>query len=150
VNVVRYAVAAAAALALAACATGATPSAYQASHRPAVRATVTVTATATKTVIRYRKHHHPSPAPAPASPAVSFGCKVLLTGNGGEEFNVTTIGGGTYSGPISVSFYDYPGSGDVFPGTTVYGATPVGNWQPVPAADIGASAEPAGCIASAQ
>lgn len=124
------------------------------SHGPGVMVTVTVTAT--RTVIRYyRKHHHPpaaapTPAPAtsPAAPAVSLGCKILRQGSGAEEFNVTTVGGGTYSGAISVSFYDYAGSGDVFPGATVYGATPVGSWQPVPAADIGGSAEPSGCIAS--
>jgi hypothetical protein len=54
-----------------------------------------------------------------------------------------------HSGSIYVSFYDYAGSGDVFPGTTVNGATPVGAWYPVPTADIGASAEPSGCTASA-
>jgi len=85
--------------------------------------------------------------PAPA-PAIAFGCKVLQTG-ASEEFSVTTVGGGTYSGAINVSFYDYAGSGDVFPGTSVYGATPVGTWRPVPAADIGASAEPSGCTATA-
>jgi hypothetical protein len=36
----------------------------------------------------------PSAEPAPV---VSFGCKVLQT-NTGEEFNVTTVGGGSYSG----------------------------------------------------
>lgn len=134
------------------CAAATRPSTSQA--RPA-RVVVTVTVTETRTVIRYRKHHHPpaaapTPAPAtsPAAPAVSLGCKILRQGSGAEEFNVTTVGGGTYSGAISVSFYDYAGSGDVFPGTTVYGATPVGSWQPVPAADIGGSAEPSGCIAS--
>jgi Protein kinase domain len=86
--------------------------------------------------------------PATAAPAFALGCKVLQTGTS-EEFNVSTVGGGTYNGAINVSFYDYPGSGDIFPGTTVYGATPVGTWRPVPAADIGASAEPSGCIATA-
>lgn len=91
----------------------------------------------------------PPPSPAsPAAPAVAFGCKVLRTGAGQEEFNVTTIGGGTYRGAVNVSFYDYPGSGHIFPPTLVQGATPVGSWQPIPAADIGASAEPSGCIAS--
>ena len=122
-----------------------------AARKPQPKVTVTVTVTATKTVIRYRRHPHhrgvatPSAAPAPA---VSFGCKVLQT-NTGEEFNVTTVGGGSYSGTIYVSFYDYVGSGDVFPGTTVDDATPVGTWYPVPAAGIGASAEQTGCTASA-
>ena len=89
------------------------------------------------------------PPPPPAPPAVAFGCNVLQTGGGQEEFNVTTTGGATYSGPVNVSFYDYPGSGHIFPPTSVQGATPVGSWQPVPAADIGASAEPSGCVASA-
>ena len=71
---------------------------------------------------------------------MAFGCNVLQTGGGQEEFNVTTTGGATYSGPVNVSFYDYPGSGHIFPPTSVQGATPVGSWQPVPAADIGASA----------
>ena len=80
---------------------------------------------------------------------MAFGCNIRQTGAGQEEFNVTTTGGGTYSGTVDVSFYDYPGSGHIFPPTTVQGATPVGSWPPVPAADIGASAEPSGCIASA-
>jgi hypothetical protein len=92
----------------------------------------------------------PPPPASPAAPAVAFGCSVLQTGAGGqEEFNVTTTGGGSYSGTVNVSFYDYPGSGHIFPPATVQGATPAGSWQPVPAADIGASAEPSGCIASA-
>jgi hypothetical protein len=88
---------------------------------------------------------------APSSsvaPAVSFGCKILRIGTS-EEFNVTTVGGGNYQGTVYISFYDYSGSGDVFPNTTVNGTTPVGAWRQVPAADIGASAEPSGCIASA-
>ena len=80
---------------------------------------------------------------------MAFGCKVLQSGSGQEEFNVTTTGGATYSGTVNVSFYDYPGSGHIFPPTSVQGAAPVGAWQPVPAADIGASARPSGCIASA-
>jgi len=91
----------------------------------------------------------PSPAPSPTTVAVTFGCKVLQdTSTGAEQFEVTT-NGGTYSGIIVVSFYDYAGSGHIFPSTTVQGATPYGSWQPVPAADIGASAEPTGCVASA-
>src|SRR5690348_2406707 len=100
---------------LAACSSGhASPSAQ------GPRPRVTVTVTATKTVIRYRHHRHPRPAvaPSPPAPAVSFGCKVLQQG-AGEEFNVATVGGGSYSGTVYVSFYDYAGSGHVFPGTTV-------------------------------
>lgn len=121
-----------------------------AGQHPRPRVTVTVTVTATKTVIRHRpRPHHQAPATPSAVPApsVSLGCKILQT-NTGEEFNVTTVGGGSYSGIIYISFYDYAGSGDVFPGTTVNGATPVGHWYPVPAADIGGSAEPTGCTAS--
>ena len=141
----------AAALLLAAC---------SASPHPSPGPTVTVTRTApgptvtrTRTRVVYRvRHHkaHPAPAPAasPAAPAVALGCKVLQTGSGGEEFSVTT-NGGTYSGTVSVSFYGPAGSGQVFPGTSVQGATVGGSWQPVPADDIGASAEPIGCIASA-
>jgi hypothetical protein len=65
----------------------------------------------------------------------------------GEEYSVTTIGGSSYSGPVYVSFHD--SSGDVFPATTVNGATPLAAWKQVPAADIGASAEPSQCTASA-
>jgi hypothetical protein len=90
----------------------------------------------------------PLAPPAAGTPAIAFGCKVLQTGTS-EEFNVSTVGGGTYNGAINVSFYDYAGSGHIFPGTNVYGATPVGTWRPVPTADIGASAEPSGCIAAA-
>ena len=41
---------------------------------------------------------------------------------------MTTVGDGSYSGPINIyaSFCDHPGSGDVFPATTVYGTTLVG------------------------
>jgi serine/threonine protein kinase len=81
--------------------------------------------------------------------AVTFGCKVEQTGPGQEEFNVSTTGGATYSGAVAVTFYDYAGSGDTFPPTSVQGAAPGGSWYPVPAADIGASAEPSGCIATA-
>jgi hypothetical protein len=112
----------------------------------------TVTRTRTRVVywVRHpRKQPVPSANPSPSTATVAFGCKVLQTGPGQEEFNVTTTGGTTYSGTISVTFYDYPGSGDTFPSASVQGATPIGSWQHVPAADIGASAEPKGCIASA-
>jgi hypothetical protein len=99
--------------------------------------------------IWFTPRQSPPPPAGPAAPAVSLGCKVLQMGAGQEEFNVTTIGGGTYTGTVNVSFYDYPGSGHIFPPTSVQGATPVGSWQPVPAGDIAASAEPSGCIASA-
>ncbi len=85
---------------------------------------------------------------ASAAATVTFGCKVLQTSTG-EEFNVTTVSGGSYRGTIHVSFHDYPGSGDTFPDTTVDSATSTGAWHKMPAADIGASAEPSGCTASA-
>lgn len=80
------------------------------------------------------KHHTAPTSPAAPGPAVAFGCKILQTGPGQLEFNVTTTGGGSYYGTVYVSFYDYAGSGDTFPPTSVQGATPVGSWQPVPAA----------------
>lgn len=109
--------------------------------------------TVTHIRIVYRVKHRKKPPAVAASPAagsttVAFGCKVLQEG-AGLEFNVTTTGGASYSGTVYVSFYDYAGSGDIFPSTTVQGATPVGSWQAVPTADIGASAEPSGCTASA-
>ena len=88
-----------------------------------------------------------SPSGARSAPAVRLGCKILEVGNG-EMFNVHTVGGGTYHGTVHVSFYGYPGSGFIFPGTTVKGAVPGGIWRQVPAADIGASAEPYSCAAS--
>lgn len=87
-------------------------------------------------------------SPATRASATTFECKVLQI-NAGEEFSVSTIGGRTYAGTVDVSFSGPTGSGDVFPGTTVNGATPVGTWHQVPAADIGASAEPSACTASA-
>jgi hypothetical protein len=86
-------------------------------------------------------------ASASPGPATAFACKVLQTG-ASEEFDVTT-GGGSYQGTVYVSFYGPTGSGQVFPNTTVNGATPTAAWHQVPAADIGASAEPIGCTASA-
>jgi serine/threonine protein kinase len=131
-------------------------------HKPAPAAPSTTKApappatrpTATSTRIVHPVRHRTTPPAASASPAgpgpaVAFGCKVLQTGPGQEEFNVTTTGGATYNGTVAIMFYDYPGSGDTFPPTSVQGATPNASWYPVPAADIGASAEPSGCIASA-
>lgn len=86
--------------------------------------------------------------PASPVPTARLACKVLQTNNG-EQFNVDTVGGGTYRGTVYVSFYGPVGSGEVFPNTTVNGATAVGAWHKVPAADIGASAEPVSCTASA-
>jgi FKBP-type peptidyl-prolyl cis-trans isomerase len=108
---------------------------------------------------RQLQHEHAVAAPAAGTgttpqssaspaPAVALGCKVLQTGTS-EEFDVTTTGGGSYRGTVNVSFYGPTGSGQVFPGTTVNGATPTAAWHQVPAADIGASAEPIGCTASA-
>ena len=108
-----------------------------------VKVDVRVSAHGQKRSIRvwFTPRQPPPPPASPAAPVVALGCNVLQTGAGQEELNVTTTGGGTYSGAVNVSFYDYPGSGHIFP--------PVGSWQPVPAADIGASAEPSGCSASA-
>ena len=91
---------------------------------------------------------------SPASPtqATSFACKVLLLDaqtSSSEEFAVTTAGGSSYVGTVTVNFYGTPGSGEVFPATTVDGATDAAVWHQVPAADIGASAEPITCSASA-
>jgi hypothetical protein len=86
--------------------------------------------------------------PASPAPAARLPCKILQTSTG-EEFNVTTVGGGSYRGTVYVSFYGQAGSGDVFPNTTVNGATAAGSWHNLPAADIGASAEPFTCAASA-
>jgi hypothetical protein len=86
--------------------------------------------------------------PASPAPAPQLACKILRTNNG-ERFNVATIGGGSYRGTVYVSFYGPAGSGQVFPNTTINGATAVGTWHQVPAADIGASAEPIRCTASA-
>ena len=91
----------------------------------------------------------PSSPPPSSAAAVSLACKILQEGNGAEEFNISTAGGGTYAGTVSVAFYDYAGSGHVFAGTTVQGASPAGRWYAVPAADIGATAEPSGCTATA-
>lgn len=133
-----------------------------ATHHVAASPPRTKTVTATRTVtITPKPPRTPAPAtqaapqapPAPAGPPAvpAFSCKVLTgNGTGGDlEFGVTTTGGGTYSGTISVSFYDYPGSGHIFPPAAVDGAGPGPNWQPVPAADVGASAAPMGCTASA-
>lgn len=67
----------------------------------------TVTDTRIVYRVRHRKKHHE--APTASVPAVAFGCKILRTGPGQREFNVTTTGGGSYSGTVYVSFYDYPG-----------------------------------------
>jgi hypothetical protein len=132
---------------LAGCRSGKAPG--SAAQRPRPRVTVTIRVTPSRSLTWYAQRHQLSATPsASPGPAISLGCKVLQTGVT-EQFSVTTIGGGSYSGTVYVSFYDYAGSGHIFPGTTVNGATPAGAWYPVPAADIGASAEPSGCIASA-
>lgn len=92
-----------------------------------------------------------TPATTPA--ALEFTCTVqnAVLGNG-PDYEVTAIGGAAYSGPINVSFHDYPGSGHIFPPTSLTRTAPAGsitNWHPVPSADIGASAEPSGCTAKA-
>jgi hypothetical protein len=97
-------------------------------------------------------HQKTSLASPPASqPAVTaFGCKILQIGSlGQEEFQVFPVDNITYNGVVNVSFYDYAGSGHTFPGTSLQGVSATPSWNPVPGADIGASAEPSGCIASA-
>jgi len=115
---------------------------------------VTPPATVTRTRIRVRVAYRPSPSqsPTPVAASVTFACKVEQTGGGGEEYEVDTLGGAAYRGTADVSFYGAAGSGDTFPPTTLTGTAPAGpaaNWHRVPAADIGASAEPSGCYASA-
>jgi WD40 repeat protein len=93
----------------------------------------------------------PDSSPSPTQ-AITFACKILQlnTQTGlSEQFDVTTAGGSSYLGTITVNFYGPPGSGQVFPDTTVNGATSTAAWHQVPAADIGASAEPYSCSASA-
>lgn len=118
--------------------------------------TVTVTATATATRIRTRTRvrvvYRPSPSSTPVVVGVRFACKIEQTGSGTEEYEVDALGGAAYSGTIDVSFYGAAGSGDTFPPASLAGTAPAGsaaNWHPVPSADIGASAEPSGCYASA-
>jgi hypothetical protein len=110
----------------------------------------------TRTQIRVVIHTlQPSPGASSAAAvgrAVSFACKVEQTNGGGEDYEVTATGGTAYSGTVQVSFYGYAGSGDTFPPASLPGTAAAGsaaNWHPMPAADIGASAEPSGCIARA-
>jgi hypothetical protein len=94
-----------------------------------------------------------APAPAntlsapPGAATIRLGCKLLTTSTG-EEFSVTTVDAPSYSGAVDVSFAGPQGSGQTFPATTINGATTVGAWRPVPADDIGASAEPLTCTAA--
>lgn len=94
----------------------------------------------------------PFPSAAIAGSTISFACKVEQTGGGGEVYEVSTDSGPAYSGTVEVSFYGPAGSGQTFPPASLPGTAPAGsaaNWHTVPAADIGASAEPSGCIAQA-
>jgi hypothetical protein len=87
--------------------------------------------------------------PAPA-PAVVFTCTVM-SGSGtstGLEARVWGYGPPLYSGEVYVSFSDYAGSGHLFPPTSGYMTSGVA-WVPIPAADVGASAEPSQCSATA-
>jgi serine/threonine protein kinase len=89
------------------------------------------------------------PSASPTENAALFACKVLQISSG-EEFDVTTIGASSYPGTVYVSFAGPPGSGQIFPATTISGATSTPAWHPVPADDIGASAEPYSCAASTE
>jgi hypothetical protein len=142
---------------------GAFAGGYGLAHARVVTHVVTRTVTpaaVTHTQVRVvTRTIRPSPSVAPAgssSPgsaaAVTFACKVEQTGAGAEEYEVTATGGAAYNGTVKVSFYDYAGSGDIFQPASLAGTAPAGstaNWHPVPAYDIGASAEPSGCTAQA-
>jgi hypothetical protein len=94
----------------------------------------------------------PVPSATIAGSTISFPCKVEQTGGGGEVYEVITDSGAAYSGTVEVSFYGPTGSGEIFPPVSLPGTAPAGsaaNWHTVPPADIGASAEPSGCIAQA-
>jgi hypothetical protein len=85
-----------------------------------------------------------------STPVVAFGCKILQnSSSGAEQFEVFPTDNIAYDGTVYVSFYDYAGSGHTFPGTSLQGVPSTESFNPVPAADIGGSAEPSGCIASA-
>lgn len=104
-------------------------------------------------VTHTRQRRETTSPSASASPAagVTFTCKVESTGNG-LVYVVDAGAAGAYNGPVEVSFYDYQSSGHVFPPAELSGTAPAGsasNWHPVPTADIGASAQPSGCTASA-
>lgn len=96
---------------------------------------------------------HPAASPALPPAAVTFACKVEsgVLGNG-LDYEVTAQGGAAYGGTVNVDFYDYLGTGDKFAPISLDGTAVLGspaNWHRVPAADIGASAEPSGCTANA-
>jgi len=113
---------------------------------------VTATATVTHTRTRVRVVYRPSPSPTPVAASVTFACKVEQTSGGSEQYEVSALGGAAYSGTVDVSFYAAASSGETFPPTSLPGTASAGsaaNWHPVPAADIGASAAPTGCYASA-
>lgn len=143
----------AAGLSLAACSSG--------SPRPAVTITVTRAPASTRVPASRQAAASPrkaAPPPVVTAPAqvASLFCKVERDSSGLEySAQATVASGSAYVGNVSISFYDYPGSGHIFPGTelspdaTVTPSRPWITWQPVPAADVGASAEPAGCTASA-
>lgn len=94
----------------------------------------------------------PSPSAAATVSTISFACKVEQTGGGGEVYEITADSGAAYSGTVEVSFYGPSGSGQTFPPAWLPGTAPGGsaaNWHTVPPSDIGASAEPFGCIGQA-
>jgi hypothetical protein len=139
---------------------GAFAGGYAMAHGRVVTNVITRTVTpppVIRTQIRVVIHtFQPSPrasSEAAVASAVSFACKVEQASGGGEEYEVTAMNGAAYTGTVQVSFYDYAGSGDIFPPVSLPGTAAAGsaaNWHPMPAADIGASAEPSGCVARAQ
>lgn len=137
------------------------------SPRPAVTVTVTVTpaskqaasATPSQKATPARKTT-PAPEPAASSTApvqtASLFCKVEQDSSSGAlEYTAqaSVTSGSAHVGNVLVSFYSsvpgqiFPGT-ELSPDTTVTPDRPWVIWQPVPPADVGASAEPVGCTAS--
>lgn len=106
--------------------------------------TVTVTVTASPSATP--PANSTAPTSAAVAPTVKLFCKVL--DSNGLEYSVSTDGS-TYNGSITVHFQDYPNSGHTFPTTQVTGATASGHWRAVPDEDIGGSAQPTTCTATA-
>lgn len=79
-----------------------------------------------------------------------FSCTVKPGYDGHETYQVQVAGSSPYNGTVKVAFRD--NQGDIFPPTHIPGTSTAGsntNWHSVPAADIGASAEPSECTALA-
>lgn len=84
-----------------------------------------------------------------SSSSLKLFCKILRTGDSGSDnlqYDVTT-NGETYDGRITVNFQD--DAGHTFDPVSIQGASTNANWQKVPESDIGASAQPTRCTATA-